>query len=258
MGASLIGHQCQRFVWLTFRWALQPEFSGRILRLFDTGQREESRLIEELRGIGAEVWDKDPESGDQFRVSACSGHFGGSLDGIAKGLPEAPQTAAVLEFKTHNDKSFNELEKSKVRSSKPQHFDQMTIYMGLMELTRALYMAVNKNTDAVYTEWVEFDKGHFDNLIERAQRLINQTSSPEPLSHDPSYYICKMCNFHKHCHGGVAAEANCRTCCHASPVENAAWACDHHKKNLDDKTQREGCGDHLLIPSLILLINSFL
>jgi hypothetical protein len=60
-----------------------------------------------------------------------------------------------------------------------------------------------------------------------------------------------MCNFHKHCHGGVAAEANCRTCCHASPVENAAWACDHHKKNLDDKTQREGCDSHLLIPSLI-------
>jgi len=251
MGASLIGHQCQRFVWLTFRWALQPEFSGRILRLFDTGQREESRLVEELRGIGAEVWDKDPESGDQFRVSACGGHFGGSLDGIAKGLPEAPQTAAVLEFKTHNDKSFNELEKSKVRISKPQHFDQMTIYMGLMDLTRALYMALNKNTDAVYTEWVEFDKGHFDNLMERAQHLIDRTSSPEPLSHDPSYYICKMCNFHKHCHGGVAAEANCRTCCHASPIENAAWACDHHKKNLDDKTQREGCDSHLLIPSLI-------
>jgi hypothetical protein len=251
MGASLIGHQCQRFVWLTFRWALQPEFAGRILRLFDTGQREEARLIEELRGIGAEVWDKDPESGDQFRVSACGGHFGGSLDGIAKGLPEAPQTAAVLEFKTHNDKSFNELEKSKVKSSKPQHFDQMTIYMGLMDLTRALYMGVNKNTDAVYTEWVEFDKGHFNNLMERAQRLIDQVTSPEPLSHDPSYYICKMCNFHKHCHGGVAAEANCRTCCHASPVENAAWACDHHKKNLDDKTQREGCDSHLLIPSLI-------
>lgn len=251
MGASLIGHQCQRFIWLTFRWALQPEFAGRILRLFDTGQREEARLVEELRGIGAEVWDKDPESGDQFRVSACGGHFGGSLDGIAKGLPEAPQTAAVLEFKTHNDKSFNELEKSKVRVSKPQHFDQMTIYMGLMDLTRALYMGVNKNTDAVYTEWVEFDKPHFDNLIERAQHLIDRTSSPEPLSHDPSYFICKMCNFHKHCHGGVAAEANCRTCCHASPIENAAWACDHHKKQIDDETQRKGCEAHLMIPSLI-------
>ena len=251
MGASLIGHQCQRFIWLTFRWALTPEFAGRILRLFDTGQREESRLVEELRGIGAEVWDKDPVSGEQFRVSACGGHFGGSLDGIAKGLPEAPQTAAVLEFKTHNDKSFNELEKSKVRGSKPQHFDQMTIYMGLMELTRALYMGVNKNTDAVYTEWVEFDKPHFDNLMERAQHLIDRTSSPEPLSHDPSYYICKMCNFHKVCHGGVAAESNCRTCCHASPIENAAWACDHHKKQIDDETQRKGCEAHLMIPSLI-------
>ena len=81
MGASLIGHNCDRYIWLTWRWALKPEFKGRILRLFDTGKREESRLIEELRGIGATVWDVDPDSGDQWRVSACNGHFGGSLDG---------------------------------------------------------------------------------------------------------------------------------------------------------------------------------
>jgi hypothetical protein len=251
MGASLIGHHCQRYIWLTWRWALKPEFPGRILRLFSTGQREEPRLIEELRGIGATVWDKDPETGDQFRVSACNGHFGGSLDGIGKGLPEAPKSAAVLEFKTHNDKSFNELEKSKVKGSKPQHFDQMQIYMGLMDIDRALYMGVNKNTDAVYTEWVEFDKDHFAVLMARAQSLIEQTSSPEPLSRDPSYYLCKMCSFHKHCHSGVAAEVNCRTCCHSSPVENAEWSCGHHKKQIDDKAQRAGCEAHLMIPSLI-------
>ena len=257
MGASLIGHQCHRYIWLTWRWVLKPEFSGRILRLFSTGQREESRLIEELRGIGATVWDRDPDSGDQFRVSACNGHFGGSLDGIGKGLPEAPKSACVLEFKTHNDKSFNELCNKKVQVAKPQHYDQMTVYMGLMEIDRAMYMGVNKNNDDVYCEWVSFDKDHFKVLIDRAQSLISQTSSPEPMSHDPSYYICKMCSFHQHCHGGVAAEVNCRTCCHSSPGENAAWTCGHHKKQIDDKTQRAGCEDHLLIPSLIPYAEAF-
>ena len=251
MGASLIGHQCQRYIWLTWRWVLKPQFAGRMLRLFSTGQREEARLIEELRGIGATVWDKDPESGDQFRVSACNGHFGGSLDGVAKGLPEAPKSAAVLEFKTHNDKSFNELCNKKVKGAKPQHFDQMTVYMGLMDIDRAMYMGVNKNNDDVYCEWVHFDQDHFAVLMARAQNLIEQTSSPEPLSRDPSYYICKMCSFHKHCHGGVAAEVNCRTCCHSSPIENAAWSCGHHKKQIDDPTQRAGCEAHLMIPSLI-------
>lgn len=251
MGASLIGHQCNRYIWLTWRWALKPEFSGRMLRLFSTGQREESRLIEELRGIGATVWDRDPDTGDQFRVSACNGHFGGSLDGVGKGLPEAPKSPCVLEFKTHNDKSFNELCSKKVQGAKPQHYDQMTVYMGLMEIDRAMYMGVNKNNDDVYCEWVHFDKDHFASLIDRAQNLIEQTSSPEPLSRDPSYYICKMCSFHKHCHGGLAAEVNCRTCCHASPVENGAWNCGHLNKQLDDKAQRSACGAHLMIPSLI-------
>jgi hypothetical protein len=251
MGASLIGHQCERSVWLTWRWVMKPEFTGRMLRLFKRGQREEAEFIEELRGIGATVWDKDPESGDQWRVSACNGHFGGSLDGVAKGLPEAPKSVAVLEFKTHSGKSFADLAKHKVQASKPQHYDQMQVYMGKMEIDRALYMAVNKDTDDLHTEWVHFDADRFAVLMDKAERLIEMTTPPERISADPAYYVCKMCNFWKHCHGGVAAEANCRTCCYASPVENAAWSCDKHKVKLADKVQRDGCNDHLMIPALV-------
>lgn len=251
MGASLIGHNCDRYIWLTWRWALKPEFKGRILRLFDTGKREESRLIEELRGIGATVWDVDPDSGDQWRVSACNGHFGGSLDGVAKGLPEAPKSPAVLEFKTHGEKSFNELLKKKVQGAKPQHYDQMTVYMGLMEIERALYMAVNKNTDDVYCEWVHFDKDRYAQLIARAQRLIESTTPPYRLSTDPEFFECKWCSMWKHCHGGMAAEPNCRTCTHSSPVEAGEWRCEKHSKVLDYKAQTQGCDVHLLIPDLV-------
>ena len=251
MGASLIGHSCDRYIWLTWRWALKPEFKGRILRLFETGKREESRLIEELRGIGATVWDVDPDSGDQWRVSAVNGHFGGSLDGVAKGLPEAPKSPAVLEFKTHSEKSFNELLKKKVKGAKPQHYDQMTVYMGLMQIDRALYMAVNKNTDDVYCEWVHFDSERFDALLERATALVEMSTPPWRISTDPDFFECKWCSMWRHCHGGQAAEPNCRTCVHASAVENAAWACDKHKKTLAYDEQVKGCDTHLLIPDLI-------
>lgn len=250
MGASLIGHPCERNVWLTWRWALKPEFDGRILRLFSTGQREEPRLIEELRGIGATVWEKD-DDGNQFRVSAFNGHFAGSLDGVATGLPEAPKSVAVLEFKTHSEKSYADLVKKKVKDSKPQHYAQMQVYMGLMDIDRALYLAVNKNTDDVYSEWVHFDKGAFNVLMERAERLIGSTEPPARLSDDPAYFQCKMCNFWKHCHGGQAAEMNCRTCCHASPVENAAWQCTKHNASLPEADQRVGCDEHLMIPALV-------
>lgn len=251
MGASLIGHECERYVWLTWRWVLKPEFKGRILRLFDTGKREESRILEELRGIGATVWDVDPESGDQWRVSDCNGHFGGSLDGVAQGLPEAPKSVCVLEFKTHSDKSFVDLVKNKVQSAKPQHYDQMQVYMGLMEIDRAMYIGINKNTDDIYCEWVHFDKERFFTLKERAQYLIDAPNPPVKLSEDPAYYVCKMCSMWKHCHGGVAAEANCRTCCHATPVENAAWQCQLHNGKLDVAIQRDGCKQHLMIPTLV-------
>lgn len=56
LGASLIGHSCNRYLWLTFRWAVMPKFEGRMLRLFNTGNREEVRIAEELRGIGVELY----------------------------------------------------------------------------------------------------------------------------------------------------------------------------------------------------------
>lgn len=255
LGASLIGHDCERFIWNTFRWALAPKFPGRVLRLFNTGVREEARLVEELRGIGATVWETDPGTGDQWRVSACDGHFGGSLDGVAQGLPEAPKTAAVLEFKTHGHKSFTDLIAQKLRKSKPQHFDQMTVYMGLMDLERGLYMAVDKDTDDVYTEWVHFDQERFDVLLDRAQRMISATEPPPKLSEDPAHWGCKKygrpCTFHAVCHGNTAAEPNCRTCCHATPVANAAWRCELHNKQLPEANQRAGCNAHLMIPALV-------
>lgn len=251
MGASIIGHPCSRYVWLTWRWAVTPKWPGRMLRLFDTGKREEPRILEELRGIGAQVWDVNPETGDQWRVSACQGHFGGSLDGVAKGLPEAPKTPAVLEFKTHSAKSFADLLSKKVQASKPQHYDQMQCYMGLMELKRALYFAVNKDTDDVYVEWVYFDEDYFEKIMEHAQGLIQMTEPPVRISEDPSNWQCKGCTMFSVCHGGMAAEVNCRTCAHASPVANGQWHCDRHSSNVDDQTQREGCAEHLFIPALV-------
>jgi hypothetical protein len=231
---------------------MKPEFPGRILRLFSTGQREESRLLEELRGIGATVWETDPNTGDQWRVSAVNGHFGGSLDGVAKGLPEAPKSVAVVEMKTHSNKSFLDLVAKKVQGSKPQHYAQMQVYMGLMDIERALYLGVNKDTDDVYSEWVHFDMATFDQLLARAHSLIEMSQPPARISEDPANWQCKMCNFWKHCHGGVAAEANCRTCVHSTPGENAAWRCEYHGNAvLSEQAQRDGCEVHLLIPALI-------
>ena len=249
LGASLIGHSCDRYLWLTFRWAASPEFGGRLLRLFDTGKREEARIHEELRGIGVELHTE--EGGSQITCRDDTGHFGGSIDGIGLGFPEGPKTWAVLEIKTFNAANFAKLKASGVETEKPQHYAQMQAYMGLLKLDRTMYIAVNKDTDDLHTEWVHFSKTTFRDLTDRAERTVKRTTPADRISSDPSNWQCKMCNMYKLCHQGQQPERNCRTCCHATPVAAGKWNCELHGKGLTAAEQRVGCDGHLLIPALM-------
>ena len=253
LGASLIGHECERYLWLTFRWVDAKEFPGRMLRLFETGELAEARFVANLRRIGVKVHETDPE-GKQWRVSDIGGHFGGSMDAAVLGVPEAPKTWHVAEFKTHNDKSFNELVKKRVEKAKPQHWAQMQMYMGLTGMDRALYMAVNKNNDDLYVERIEFDPVAFAKLRERAERVINATEPPQRVSNDPSWFVCKMCDFHDHCHGEKAPAVNCRTCVHSTPFtdgDDGEWICQDGLNTITLDTQRMGCDSHRYIPILL-------
>ena len=63
-----------------------------------------------------------------------------------------------------------------------------------------------------------------------------------------------MCDHAPVCHvkqvNAAAAEINCRTCLHATPVEGG-WHCARHDKALNDAQQRAACTQHLFIPSLV-------
>ena len=250
LGASLIGKACERALWYDFRWTTKARFDGRVLRLFETGNREEERLVRNLRRTGATVLEVDPETGRQFRVQAHGGHFGGSLDGVAIHLLEAPKAWHVLEFKTHSNKSFTDLVAKKVRESKPQHFAQMQIYMNLMGMNRAMYLAVNKDTDDLYVQRVEADVAYTEQLLEKARRIIFAPTPLPRISEEPSWYQCRLCDHADVCHGSRAAEVNCRTCLHSSPVEGG-WHCDRHQKPLSEVDQRTGCEQHLYLPPLV-------
>lgn len=251
LGASEIGKPCDRSLWFSFRWATKKQFSGQMKRLLNTGVREEARFLEELRGIGAEVYDRDPVTNLQHRFTAVDGHFGGSCDGVARGLPEGPKSWAVVEFKTHSAKSFAELVKADVEQAKPEHYAQMQVYMGLAELDRALYLAVNKDDDTLYSEWIHFNKDEFARLMARAEKIIRADEPPPGISTDPAWYQCKSCDHRDVCHGEIAAAKSCRTCVHASPAPDALWQCEAQKRSLSVAEQRIGCRAHLLLPPLV-------
>lgn len=252
LGASLIGHECTRYLWMMFRWCEPSKFPGRMLRLFETGNREEPRLIENLRRIGVEVHDRDVD-GNQWRVSAVGGHFGGSLDGMADNLPEAPRTRHVLEFKTSGDSAFKQMKKDRVQKSKPRHYAQMQIYMGLTGNHRAMYLMVNKNTDEIYQERIEFDDAYFMRLLARAESIIDAAEPPPRCSNDPSWYICKQCDMSALCHGDQVPVVNCRTCAHSTPEldGNGRWTCAKHIVDIPVEQQRGSWACHRHIPQML-------
>ena len=252
LGASEIGHECDRYLWLSFRWAKQAEFDGRMLRLFDTGNHQEPRLIADLRAIGVEVSDRDSD-GKQWRFDAVGGHFGGSMDAAVLGLPEAPKTWHVAEFKTANAKSFAAMVKKGVKEAQPKHWQQMQLYMGWSGMKRAMYLMVNKDTDDIHAERIEFEKDAFDLAIQRAERII---TAPEPavtLADDATNFTCKFCRFKDQCYSTEAPAVSCRTCAHSTPEIDgeARWSCAQAKPDMDVAAQRAGCGEHRHIPTLL-------
>lgn len=251
LGASQIGAPCTRALWYGFRWSKRQQFSGRMLRLFETGQLAEARFIDELRSIGCEV-SEGPAPGEQWRVSSLGGHFGGSMDAACLGLPEAPKTWHCCEFKTHNAKSFKELSEKGVEKAKPQHYAQMQIYMALTGMERALYLASNKDTDELYSERVHADADAAKKLIDRAELIIYSEEPPPKISNDPAFFQCKFCDYSGICHGTDAPLPTCRSCAHVTPERNGCWSCALHvASDIPTDAQKEGCEGHRYNPHML-------
>lgn len=250
LGASLIGEPCRRKLWYGFRWAKKNKFTGRLLRLFATGQLEEARFIDDLKSVGIEVHEFTPE-GEQFRVAHHGGHFGGSLDGCALGIPEAPKTWHVLEFKTHNEKSFKKLCSDGLLKSKPLHYAQMQVYMGLTGMDRAFYLARNKDNDDLYQERIHFERSFFEMLLEKAREIIFSQYPLAKINESPAWFECRFCDYHEICHTKKLPEVNCRTCLHSTPKPDGSWICEKHKRVLSVEEQKAGCENHLFITTFI-------
>lgn len=244
LGASAIGKECDRAVWLAFRHAAQERFDGRMLRLFATGHREEARMIEDLRAAGMDVWDRD-ESGEQFTFTSANGHLVCKVDGVVRGVPGDQHTPHLLEIKTANRGNFDRVARTGVRNAKPEHYVQITIGMGLADLSRALYVVACKDDDRIYAESVRFDESLFRGYVARAERIIRSENAPDRVSADPAFWLCKFCSYSGVCRGDRVADANCRTCVHAAVAREGSWSCANGL-DMDD-----GCRQHVYIPDLL-------
>lgn len=254
LGASVIGDEnCLRHLWYSFRWASEPDFDGQLLRLFERGHLEEARIVSELKRVGWDVEDVDPETGEQRRVAFFGGHFSGSSDGQVLGVFEAPKTNHLLEVKTSNAKRFAILKKDGVQKSNPGHYAQMQTYMHGLKLKRALYICVCKDNDEIYSERVHYDKAFAEAIVLKARTVVTSAEPLSKIKEDPSWFECKFCNHRPICHieNVDRLDRNCRTCASSTPLDNGTWVCEFLQKELSVDEQREGCKSHLFIPQLL-------
>lgn len=250
LGWSELGSPCERYLWLRLRWAGRENFDGRMLRLFDTGHREEARVIEELKALGYTVWDRD-ENGHQFACESVDGHLRGHCDIVVQGLPEAPKTPHLVDVKTIKAKKFDELLKKGIRELFPQYYAQGQGYMGRFGLERAMFIFVCKDDDTIQCERFEFDAMEFMKLEARAARIIFAAEPPLRISDRADWYGCKLCRFHGICHGTTAPDVSCRTCAHATPTQGGTWTCEKYGEQIPLDAQRAGCPQHRYIPILL-------
>lgn len=213
LGASRIGHACERA--LQYDYAQAPvdqgrELPGRILRVFEVGHALEDLAVRWLRLAGFDLYTRRRD-GEPFGFSVASGRIQGHVDGILNSGPEALGLLypALWECKTMNDKAWRETVKHGVARAKPIYAAQVAIYQAYMEgsisgisQNRALFTAINKDTEELYFERVPFDGGLAQRMSDRAVRIITALDAGELLPRvatTPTHHECKACPWQDRC-----------------------------------------------------------
>jgi hypothetical protein len=245
LGASIIGDECWRKLWFSFRWVKLIEFEPRMRRLFNRGHEEEKKFIKILFWMGFFIREIDPATNKQYCFSMIDGHYGGSGDSLML-MPwdrDKNGERILAEFKTHNNNQFNKLINEGLKIAQPKHFAQMCEYGKAFNTKRAIYCAVNKDNDEIKWIVVDLDWLYAEELEKKARSIIYAQEPPPRISEQPSYFKCKYCDFNDICHDGKEVEKNCRSCKNAAPGPNASWHCKIYGE-IPREFIAKGCDNH--------------
>lgn len=237
LGLSSIGTKCHRKLQYDHYWAYTKSHSARIQRLFQVGHDAEPKLVMEMEKLGLTF------HSDQYQVVGFGGHWKGHIDGVL----ENEEREHLAEFKTHNDKSFKDLKKKKLKLSKPGHFDQMTSYMGYTELKTGKYIAYNKNDSEIYVQDVPFDNEHFKELQRKESEIVMAEELLPKIGNGTSnWFECKLCDARNTCHKGKEIPVTCRSCQNVDVLPNGIWSCGITMCALDIVEQKAACEKYSL------------
>lgn len=230
LGGSMIGRDCEREIGYQYHGAeIEPVerdgvtvvgFSGGLYRIFDRGHKGEDRVAEYLRVAGFELITHKKDGG-QFGWQAMGGRIKGHIDGVIIGGPALTgidySKPLLWENKILNNANFNKLWNHGLKKTKPVYYAQVQLYMAYMELEQCFFTAENADTCEIYTEVIQFDAAHAQEMSDRGVRIV-QSNSPEELPRvagSADDYRCKGCWFAKRCWSKPAVTAQ--------PIATPSW-----------------------------------
>ncbi len=266
MGASSIAKKCERAIWLDFHWAIDKDIKPKSQRIFHLGNILEDEMQSYLESqLGIKI---DYAGKEQIKVEIAP-HFVCMPDGIIfEGVPTAEKTIHTWENKSCNKETYNKFLKEGVAVAKPEYYTQMqcemyaaSIYLE-KKVERALFTAYCKDNSEIYAERIDFDEECLQYHLDKAERIRTSDTLPEKISADPTFFVCKMCEYSHFCHfTHEIKNINCRTCTHSTPKEDGSWSCALDKKfnwgmnAIDYDLQKSGCDYHAFNPSLMTHFN---
>ena len=193
LGASSIGHPCERSIWYRYNNHEAEPRSHKQLRTFAIGKKLEGVVLDCLEQAGlkiARTWYdlKDSELPE----------FQGHVDAVW--TEENGAAKAIIEVKTARDSSFNVFAKRGLKYWYPIYFAQIQSYMGMSGIHEGYVIALNKDTSEIHDERVLFDALYYEELKRKAARIMESDEVPDKINGSPMYFVCRGCSFKGICH----------------------------------------------------------
>lgn len=208
LGASLIGEDCSRKIWYSYKKYPKLPFKAETLWAFEDGRRTEDLLAARLRMIdGIELHTHD-EHGNQFGFAALGGKFKGHCDGVIRGLKQAPTAWNVWEAKCSKHEKFEQFKKEKSKNGEKNtlkawnanYFIQAQLYMHFLQIDRHYLIVALSGGRDVDSCRTEYQPDVAENAINKADSILQHNVPPKRISEKPDFYQCRWCDYREICH----------------------------------------------------------
>jgi len=276
LGMSEIGEECWRKLFYSFRNAEKKEWKALGVKATEDGFLQEDLMALRLRMLpsielhtnnsntinnvlGSRIT-SDEDKKDQIGFTILLNHFCGHVDGIIRGIIEAPLTWHVWENKSVNETKFNKLIKIREEKEEKQalvewdiiYYAQSQIYMHCAELERHFLTVCLPGSRDYISIRTEYNRKYAESIIEKARVIIfDNWNISAKLSEDREFYKCKWCEFQKICHDKEFPLVHCKTCRYSEPIENGQRKCLLKEEIIDESKLNIECKNHIYNPALI-------